>query len=181
MTTSAQQGWYDDPEDPNGQRYWDGQTWTPHRQKKPVSQASPPRPPQPAPSAPAYPPPGQHPQWTPPGAPPQRSNKTLWIVVAVVAACVVLPIGGLIAWLLFNFKVIDEKVAAQTLTSAVSENSGFTPTGVSCPSGVEAKVDNTFDCHFTGPAGPYTAHMKVSKVDGDNVYFDMKWELNSGG
>ncbi|MBV8966878.1 MAG: DUF2510 domain-containing protein, partial [Mycobacteriaceae bacterium] len=25
MTASHQPGWYDDPEDPNSQRYWDGQ------------------------------------------------------------------------------------------------------------------------------------------------------------
>lgn len=32
--TTPQPGWYDDPENPNGQRYWDGQNWTPHRQRK---------------------------------------------------------------------------------------------------------------------------------------------------
>lgn len=37
MTTLQQPGWYDDPENPNAQRYWDGNDWTPHRQRKPVS------------------------------------------------------------------------------------------------------------------------------------------------
>jgi len=37
MTTPLQPGWYDDPQDPNAQRYWDGQDWTPHRQRKSVS------------------------------------------------------------------------------------------------------------------------------------------------
>jgi Protein of unknown function (DUF2510) len=37
MTTPNQPGWYDDPQDANAQRYWDGQDWTPHRQRKPVS------------------------------------------------------------------------------------------------------------------------------------------------
>jgi len=37
MTTLDQPaGWYDDPQDPNAQRYWDGQGWTPHRQRKPM-------------------------------------------------------------------------------------------------------------------------------------------------
>ncbi|WP_156748118.1 DUF2510 domain-containing protein, partial [Mycobacterium sp. E3198] len=29
MTTPNQPGWYDDPQDSNAQRYWDGQDWTP--------------------------------------------------------------------------------------------------------------------------------------------------------
>jgi hypothetical protein len=35
MTTPNQPGWYDDPQDPNAQRYWDGRGWTPHRQHRP--------------------------------------------------------------------------------------------------------------------------------------------------
>ncbi len=37
MTTPNQPGWYDDPQDPNTQRYWDGRGWTPHRQRRPLS------------------------------------------------------------------------------------------------------------------------------------------------
>ncbi|HZU47122.1 MAG TPA: DUF2510 domain-containing protein, partial [Mycobacterium sp.] len=55
MTTPNQPGWYDDPQDPNAQRYWDGQEWTPHRQRKPAAggrqQASPPPSPPPTPAA----------------------------------------------------------------------------------------------------------------------------------
>jgi hypothetical protein len=42
MTTTSQPGWYDDPQDANSQRYWDGQDWTPRRQRKPVSGSTPP-------------------------------------------------------------------------------------------------------------------------------------------
>ncbi len=35
MATPNQPGWYDDPLDPNTQRYWDGRGWTPHRQQWP--------------------------------------------------------------------------------------------------------------------------------------------------
>lgn len=35
MTTPSPPGWYDDPQDSHAQRYWDGQAWTPHRQRKP--------------------------------------------------------------------------------------------------------------------------------------------------
>ena len=58
MTTPKQPGWYDDPKDANAQRYWDGQDWTPHRQRKAISYSPPrsaapmsPPPPPPSPSA----------------------------------------------------------------------------------------------------------------------------------
>jgi hypothetical protein len=39
--TPDQAGWYDDPHDPQAQRYWDGQDWTPHRQRKPLARQAP--------------------------------------------------------------------------------------------------------------------------------------------
>lgn len=33
MTTPHQPGWYEDPRDPDAQRYWDGRGWTPHRRQ----------------------------------------------------------------------------------------------------------------------------------------------------
>jgi hypothetical protein len=59
--------------------------------------------------------------------------------------------------------------AAQTIVDVVSESTGFRPTDVTCPSGVEAKVGQQFECQFTGPEGPYTAYMRISKVDGQYV------------
>ena len=77
MTSSTQPGWYDDPEDASAQRYWDGQTWTPHRRRKPRSVQSPapsapPPPPVPAPAAPSGfpPPPGQQAPSVPSGPQP---------------------------------------------------------------------------------------------------------------
>jgi hypothetical protein len=65
--------------------------------------------------------------------------------------------------------------AAKSVVDVVSGQTGFHPTDVSCPSGVEAKVGQEFDCHFTGPEGkPYTAHMRITKVDGQEVDFDVK-------
>ena len=64
--------------------------------------------------------------------------------------------------------------AAQSVVDVVSRQTGFRPTDVNCPSGGEAKVGQQFDCHFTGPEGkPYTAHMRVTKVDGETVLFDV--------
>jgi hypothetical protein len=48
MTSATPPDWYEDPEDASAQRYWDGQTWTPHRRRKPRSEQS---------SAPSAPPP----------------------------------------------------------------------------------------------------------------------------
>lgn len=63
MTTPNQPGWYDDPHDSNAQRYWDGQEWTPHRQRKPTSRTG-------RPSAMQTPPPQQPPPPPPPNLPP---------------------------------------------------------------------------------------------------------------
>jgi uncharacterized protein YndB with AHSA1/START domain len=42
-------------------------------------------------------------------------------------------------------------------------------------SGVDAEVGKEFECHFTWPEGKdYTAHMKVTKVEGDDVQFYIK-------
>jgi Protein of unknown function (DUF2510) len=55
MTTPRQPGWYDDPDDSNAVRYWDGQDWTPHREPKSYSRQTPPVVP-----APSGPPAAQH-------------------------------------------------------------------------------------------------------------------------
>jgi uncharacterized protein DUF4333 len=72
--------------------------------------------------------------------------------------------------------------AAKTVTRLVSQKTGFHPTDVNCPSGVDAKVGQQFDCHFTGPEGPYVAHMTVQSVDGTRVEFQIQTarEPNSG-
>jgi hypothetical protein len=74
MTTPDQPGWYDDPQDANAQRYWDGEDWTPHRQRRPVpAPARTPAMPPPPPLPPPMPPPtvGLPP---PPPAPPAPSS-----------------------------------------------------------------------------------------------------------
>jgi hypothetical protein len=107
MTMSMPPGWYDDPQDANGQRYWDGQAWTPHRQRKPPSpQSSVPNRPPPPPSQAsnvAYPaPPNQQGPWLAPGQqpvgpPPRRSNRPV-AVIGVIAALVVLAVGGFLGY-----------------------------------------------------------------------------------
>ena len=65
--------------------------------------------------------------------------------------------------------------AAQSVTDLVSKQTGFKPEDVKCPSGVDAEVGKEFECKFTGPEGTeYTAQMKVTKVEGDDVEFYIK-------
>jgi hypothetical protein len=104
--------------------------------------------------------------------------------VGLIIGAIVIIVGIGLAVVVFvaaNTKTIVAEKAAKVLTDGVSSKTGFTPTDVSCPSGVEAKVGATFDCHFTGPDGPYTSHMKVTKIDGDYVEFDMRWSRTGTG
>jgi hypothetical protein len=66
MTTPTQPGWYDDPDNSNAQRYWDGQDWTPHRQRKPAGQPAPPPTQAQAPVTPTAPSPPPPPNLPPP-------------------------------------------------------------------------------------------------------------------
>lgn len=62
--------------------------------------------------------------------------------------------------------------AAKSVVDVVSKQTKFKPKDVSCPAGVDAEVGVEFDCTFTGPEGTeYTAHMKVTKVEGDTVEY----------
>ena len=70
---------------------------------------------------------------------------------------------------------IKPEGAAQSVVDLVSKQTGFKPNDVKCPSGVDAEVGKEFECHFTGPEGKdYTAQMKVTKVEGENVEFYIK-------
>ena len=81
----------------------------------------------------------------------------LALVVAALAAC--------------GESTIRPEGAEKSVVDVVSERTSFRPTDVSCPSDVEAKVGQRFDCTFSGPEGAYTAYMTVSKVDGEDVLF----------
>jgi hypothetical protein len=88
-------------------------------------------------------------------------------VAALVAAGLVLAGCGK--------TVIKPEGAAQSVTNLVSKQTGFHPTDVSCPSGVDAKVGVEFECHFTGPEKkPYTAFMRIMSVHGARVVFHIR-------
>jgi hypothetical protein len=69
-------------------------------------------------------------------------------------------------------KTIKPSGAEKSINDIVSRQTGFHPKDTKCPSGVDAKVGGTFDCHFTGPHGqPYTAHMRITSIQGQRVVF----------
>src|SRR5215831_945533 len=88
--------------------------------------------------------------------------------VVLVAALVMLLAGC-------GGSTIKPEGAAQSVVDLVSKQTGFKPNDVKCPSGVDAEVGKEFECHFTGPAGKeYTARMRVTKVEGNDVRFYIK-------
>jgi hypothetical protein len=70
--------------------------------------------------------------------------------------------------------VILSKPTAQTVSNAVYRRVGFRPTDVSCPSGIPAKVGGRFQCHFTGPDGPYVADLRILRVNGQRVDYQIQ-------
>ena len=70
---------------------------------------------------------------------------------------------------------------AQTVTTSIKEQTGFEAKDMKCPDGVEAKEGTEFECKFTGPEGDeYTADMKVTKVEGENVEFYIQTRPTEG-
>lgn len=81
MSTPA--GWYDDPQNPGQQRYWDGTAWT--EQRQPAASASPP----PPPAAPAA-----APIATYVAAPPEQKKHTTRNVILAIIGIFILLVGG---------------------------------------------------------------------------------------
>ena len=79
---------------------------------------------------------------------------------APAIVCVVVLLAGC------GVGTIKPHASAQTIADFVFKQTGFRPTDVRCPSGIPAKVGSTFECHFTGPDGPYAAHVRITSVQG---------------
>jgi Domain of unknown function (DUF4333) len=80
---------------------------------------------------------------------------------AVVCLAVLLPGCGA--------STIRPHATEQTIAEFVFRKTSFRPTDVRCPPGVPANVGSTFDCHFTGPDGPYVAHVRIASVHGERA------------
>jgi hypothetical protein len=68
---------------------------------------------------------------------------------------------------------------AKYVADFVFQKTGFRPVDVRCPSGVPARAGGRFDCHFTGPEGPYTAYLRIVKVQGRRAAFDLDSQPSS--
>ena len=91
-----------------------------------------------------------------------------------VAACVLAGLTALSLPACSHKATVKPEGAAQSVVDVVAKRTGFRPGDVSCPSGIEAKAGQQFDCHFTGPEGKlYTAHMRITRVDGETILFDV--------
>lgn len=64
---------------------------------------------------------------------------------------------------------LRQQATERTVTRFVARRTGYRPTDVHCPSGVPAEVGTRLQCHFTGPDGPYTAYIRVLRVEGERV------------
>jgi Domain of unknown function (DUF4333) len=101
------------------------------------------------------------------------------VIVAVLVAVVLIAALATVAFVMTRSEgheaTIKPEGAAGSVTDLVSKQTGFKPYDVKCPSGVAAEVGKEFECHFTGPDGKdYTAQMKITKVEGDDVQFHIK-------
>ena len=102
-------GWYPDAEIPGGQRYWDGQHWTEHRE-----------PPPPSPVAPS-----------PTTAPPTSNRKWLYGIAALVLVAAGIGVG---LWLTNNGGNGDSTstvgaTTSSTTTSSTTTSSAIVPVG----------------------------------------------------
>ncbi len=74
--------------------------------------------------------------------------------------------------------MIDPGGTATYIGNVVFRQTGFRATDIRCPSG-PATVGRRFNCHFTGPEGPYTAYLKIVSVHGRRVVFNLKTQPSS--
>jgi hypothetical protein len=68
---------------------------------------------------------------------------------------------------------LDPGATANSVDDFVFQKTGFRPVDVRCPSGVPATAGGRFNCHFTGPEGPYTAYVRIVKVQGHRAAFQL--------
>ena len=75
---------------------------------------------------------------------------------------------------------IDPGATANYVEDFVYQHTGFRATDVRCPSGIDATAGGRFNCHFTGPEGPYTAYMRILNVKGRRVLFESRHSRRTG-
>jgi hypothetical protein len=79
-------------------------------------------------------------------------------------ACVAILLAGC-----GESSTIRPHATEKTVADFVAKHTGFHPKDVRCPAGIPATVGTEFQCHFTGPDGPYTAYVRILSVHGERV------------
>ncbi|WP_082958202.1 DUF2510 domain-containing protein [Mycobacterium alsense] len=143
MTTPNQPGWYDDPQDSNAQRYWDGQSWTLHRQRKPAARPAPP-----PPQGPQAPPPAQA-----PNAPPRKRSRAPLVVAALIAVAV-LAVGGVLGYK----RVIAPKLAENQIKTLVQNVTN-------AQNNADGQGLLQLDCERARGQNPVTSQMLRNDID----------------
>jgi hypothetical protein len=69
---------------------------------------------------------------------------------------------------------IDPTGTANYIDNVVFQQTGFRATDIRCPTGISATAGGRFNCHFTGPEGPYTAYLRIISVHGRRVDYRLK-------
>lgn len=154
-------GWYDDPEQPGQQRYWDGTAWTENRAPTTAPTPAPP-------SAPA-PPPATAP-------PASSSNRVVWIIVAVLGVIAVLVVVAILAVTFFGDSttdVVEENLPAALESNYSAQGLEVTVSKVDCDSisGDDGPFTTTCAITIDGLSEPLTATVTGS-VDGNTVSVD---------
>jgi hypothetical protein len=75
--------------------------------------------------------------------------------------------------------VLNSATTANYVDDFVFQKTGFRPVDVRCPAGVPATAGGRFNCHFTGPEGPYTAYLRIVKVHGRKAAFEVDTQPSS--
>lgn len=119
--------------------------------------------------------PGQYPpsQWASPNPLPsaeeaKKSSSRLALILAGLVGAVVI-LGIVLLWVvpsMFTKTVFDQE-AIQNGVLGVLIDGGVNPTSVSCPSGVEVKVDATFTCEATIAGVVTPIESTITSAEGD--------------
>jgi hypothetical protein len=188
-------GWYDDPEQPGQQRYWDGNAWTEHRAPgaaaptpppaaapvapapppaaapTPPPTAAPPASPPPTPGAPAF-----APIPPPPGAAPARSSpKGLWIALIVIGVVLVLAVLAIMAVTLLGTNAdatskVETNLRSGLQSDFASQGLDVTVTGLDCQKVKQKDGPFTTTCTMTVAGLTPTVPVDVTgTIDGNSV------------
>jgi hypothetical protein len=93
--------------------------------------------------------------------------------LAAVACCITLLSACA------GHSAIDPRATASYVGDVVFQQTGFRPVDIRCPRGIPATAGGRFNCHFTGPEGPYTAYLRIVNVQGRRVAYRLKTQPTS--